>query len=125
MATEKMVRGDSETLYADVQINGFPLDVSAYSVWFTAKYLLSDPDSSAVIRKGNSGGLTGCSVVANPVSGEMSRIRIDIDPGDTSALPAKSIKLFMDVQIKSPLGRVTTVCRGELNIEPDSTNSIV
>lgn len=124
-------RGDTRAILVDVYQalpdslpgRGAPLDLTGYSIWFTAKQQLTDADAAARIRKGNTGGLTGVTIIPNPKTGVSQRIRIDLANGDTQPLPDKLMSLIYDVQIKDSLSSIYTVASGVLNVEPDVTES--
>lgn len=118
-----ITRGDNRTILVDVTQGGVPLNLTGYSIWFTAKQQIIDDDTSAKIRKGNVGPLTGVSVIPNPKTGVYQRIRVDLVNGDTQTLADKYYNLLYDVQIKDGSGSIYTVASGVLNVEPDVTEA--
>lgn len=115
-----MYRGD--TRYLPFQITdavGAPLDVTGYTIWFTAKRQLSDPDPGVFQQT-----IAGGELVVTNASLGLGYVRID--PSDTVTLGDSTTQLLWDLQIKSPAADtpVSTVARGTLTVEPDVTRAV-
>ena len=113
------IRGDSRLLsFTVTKQNGDVLNLTAAKIWMTAKYNFTDTDLQAVFQKTTDpgGGIT----IPQPTLGT---VEIQIDPIDTSTLPAKNIILFFDVQIKTSDQQIFTILSGKMTIIPDVTIS--
>jgi len=107
-----MTRGDSKTFY-------FALDTDltdAVGVWMTAKSALADADPG-VFQKTIGDGVT---VIDEP----SGTIQVDLEPTDTSALEAKTNRLFYDVQVEDVDNKVTTHLSGRLIVRADVTTTV-
>jgi hypothetical protein len=96
---------------------------------FTAKNNFVDPDTVAVIRKGNAlAGLTGISVVVpsagQPGAGGEVAV-VQIAAADTGSLDAHTVILQWDGQVEVPGNDPVTpdAWRGQLSVVPDVTRS--
>lgn len=122
-----MRRGD--TFVFDVQVfapppqfsppgaQGGPLNITGYSMWFTAKYHTADPDQQAVTQQTVTGGGI---VFTNALQG---MAEITVPALATFGFPDGVTKLVYDVQIKDLQGRISTVEVGTLSVYPDVTNA--
>jgi hypothetical protein len=90
------------------------LDLTGMSVTFTAKRTRFDSDEDAVIAKSIGSGI----VVDEPTSGVAL---MTLDPEDTEALPARTHRLYYDVQVVDVLGVVVTPLADIVEIRPDVT----
>ena len=102
-------RGDSwsRTLYFQ-DGDGAPIDITGWTVFFTVKAKIDDPDTSAIIAK-------TIIIFDNPTAGEAG-IALTSDNTD------KPIGSYLwDLQIKTNLGQITTVAEGILTITQDIT----
>jgi hypothetical protein len=126
-----IVRGDGRTvlLWLTDPATGGRLTLSDKKLWFTAKNNFVDPDTAAVIRKGNAlAGLTGISVVVpsagQPGAGGEVAV-VQIAAADTDALDAHTIILQWDGQVEIPGSDPVTpdAWRGQLSVVPDVTRS--
>lgn len=120
MTNLTITRGDSATIHVDVSSGGTPVDLTGYTLWFTAKAAYTDADADAAIQKGNAGGLSGVSLMTGP-GGANTRIKIVLSPADTESLAAKPVTLHYDVQAESAGGDIYTITRGDLLVQPDVT----
>lgn len=115
---DRFTRGDTFrfrlTLTGDA---GQPLDPTGHTLRFTAKTSLSHPDAQAVVALALGAGLTIVNGPAGEVDGE-------IPPAATLALPAdRSTILQADAQLTEADGRVTTLVKGTLTVEPGVTEA--
>jgi hypothetical protein len=116
MARLSMKRGDTRRYTITVTRNGAPEDISSPAeLWFTAKTVLSLPDSQATIQK-TTVGAGGITVTDGPGGIAL----LTIDPADTSALTADAV-LSYDVQLKTSSADIETIDAGELRISLDAT----
>lgn len=105
-----------------------PIDLTAagMKIRFTAKAVKGTADADAELRKthgvvGGPGGIT----VNSPASAEknFATIRAEAAETDALAVPAAGrLRLFYDVQLEEPDGRVTTLKRGTIVVVPDITD---
>lgn len=114
----EIVRGDTTFLDLTVTLAGVAQNITGWDLWFTAKHRVGDPDNQAVIQKRLSTG--GISVV----SAAAGTAFVALLPGDTSSLPATTVKLFADVQGKDGAGNIYTLQRGTLTVLADVTDAI-
>lgn len=120
MPERQMYRGDSFVF--DVQVKqptGAAIDITGWTMWFTAKRYVSDPDNQAVIRQDN-GALAGI-VFTDAVNG---KAEVTVAPIATRQFPDVEDVLVYDVQVKDLLGHVFTVEFGTLAVTPDVTRAI-
>jgi hypothetical protein len=126
-----IVRGDGRTvlLWLADPVTGGRLTLSDKKLWFTAKNNFVDPDTVAVIRKGNAlAGLTGISVVVpsagQPGAGGEVAV-VQIAAADTGSLDAHTVILQWDGQVEVPGNDPVTpdAWRGQLSVVPDVTRS--
>jgi len=107
-----MYRGDTGTLDVVVVDDvGSPVDISTYSLRFTAKYRSSDPDDEAIIVKTDDYG----GIALGNGTGEAT---ITVDPEDTEDL-TKTTTLLWDFQLTDGFGAVKTAAAGRLVISAD------
>lgn len=112
-------RGDNAYLDGVVAISGVPQPISGWSLWFTAKYRLADPDAAAVIQKTiASGGI----IITNALTGAYTVLFV---PADSLGLPASRVTLYGDVQGKDPAGNIYTLDRLRFSFGPDTTISTI
>lgn len=111
----KIFRGDTYQRNFIVIQEGQYYDLTDCDIRMTFKWSLEDADVDAVITKTIDNG--GISLIS-PTSGEF---RVNIDPSDTSGLPAFRIVLKYDAQISDINGNVYTVAYGDFVILPDSS----
>ncbi len=110
----RATRGDSERYLLTITEDAAAVDLTDASIWMTAKRRARDADAAAVFQKTVGDGIT----ITNAAGG---LARVDLVPGDTEDLPARSIQLVYDVQVKLDDGRVLTPISGVLTVEPDVT----
>jgi hypothetical protein len=112
-----LIRGDTNVFEATVTLLGAPLDISAYDIWCTAKYNKNDTDLEALFQVTKALG-------AIVVMGANNNIaQITIAASLTIAL-TQDVRVFYDVQIKSPAGTITTVAEGTMLISKDVTRAV-
>jgi hypothetical protein len=116
MADFTLSRGDTIKLNVAVTASGSVYSLVGSSMWFTAKYSYSDPDSSAVFQKTIGSGIT----LTDAVNGKATVL---ILPTDTSGLANAKVMLVYDLQVKDASGNIYTVARGNLIFLPDVTLS--
>ena len=87
MANELSIfRGDAASFAVALTLGGSPIDLDLYDTFFTVKKRLTDPDSSAVIRKNSGSGPSSDSggiVITDASAGKLS---IDLLHDDTKNL---------------------------------------
>jgi hypothetical protein len=110
-------RGDSARFLLTLTEDGDPLDLTDAEVWMTAKRHLRDTDADAVFQKSVGDGIT----ITDDAGG---LAQVDLEPGDTSALPTRVMRLHYDVQVKTQEDRVLTPISGTLTVSPDVTLAI-
>lgn len=111
----KMYRGDTYQRAFLVIQDGQYYDLTNKDIRMTFKWTLSDTDGDAVMTKTlDNGGIT-----INSYSG--GEFQLNIEPADTSSLPAYRVDLWYDAQITDENGKVYTVAYGRFTILPDSS----
>jgi hypothetical protein len=102
---------------AAISQGGVALNITGYSIWFTAKSNIADNDVSAgVIQKTIGSGI----VVVDAAKG---LIRITISPADTANITADTV-YQCDVQIKNiSTGEISTTAKGTMAVVLDVTKS--
>jgi hypothetical protein len=102
-------RGDtwSRTLYFE-DGDGAPIDITGWTVFFTAKAKVDDLDAAAVISK-------TITVFTNPTAGEAG---ISLSSTDTNQVIGSYL---YDIQVKTNLNEIITVLEGILTITKDIT----
>jgi hypothetical protein len=132
MADRQMSRGD--TLLFTLQVlqppplppstpsDGIqlPTNITGYTMWFTVKYYVTQPDSQAVWQSGNVLPLTGI-IFTQPLSGIA---QVTMPPIATRRFPDGPVALVYDVQIKDTAGNIFTVESGTITVNPDVTSAI-
>jgi hypothetical protein len=111
------IRGDGETYDLAITENDVALDLTGAEMWMTAKRHLRDTDAEAVFQKTVGDGIT----ITDDTGGLAT---VELVPGDTSGLAARTVRLVYDVQVKLQSGRIVTPLKGRLTVEPDVTVSI-
>ena len=104
----EVMRGDTKTwtLYVEDD-DGNDIDISGYTVFFTAKNNINDSDDDAVIKK-------TITSHTNPTAGET---QIDLTSTDTAVVA----NLVFDIQVKKSTGEIVTITPGILSILQDIT----
>ena len=102
-------RGDdwSRTLYFQDE-DGAAIDITGWTLFFTAKTNADDLDAAAIIAK-------TITVFTNPTAGEAG---VCLSSTDTNQVIGSYL---WDLQIKTNLGQITTVAEGILTITKDIT----
>jgi hypothetical protein len=112
MTALTMTRGD--TAYLDITIThpnpGATLD--GCTLKFTAKRDYNDAQSSAVITKTTSSGIT--------ITGDLTAT-VKMLPANTSSLEAGPVMLYWDLELTDATPDTFTVASGTLTINPDVT----
>jgi len=113
----KLFRGDTIVLEAAVSQAKKAFSLTGYTIWFTAKPDIGNPDSgSGVIQKTVGTGIT----VIDAADG---KIRIVISPSDTAGIN-KTTTYQCDVQVKNTsTGEISTVARGAITVDLDVTQA--
>ena len=121
-----MSRGD--TFVRDIQVTApppgappgaqpVPVDITGWTLWFTAKYNLADVDAQAVAQLST---LTSGIVLTTPTAG---KAEITMPPGATVNFADAPVSIYYDVQAKDLSGRIFTVERGVIVVTPDVTRT--
>jgi hypothetical protein len=114
---KKIFRGDTIVIEFAVSQDGVALNLTGYSIWFTAKKQKSDNDTApTAIQKTLSSGI----VVLDAAAGH---IKVTILPADTATLSADTTYVC-DLQVKSGGGVITTVADGTMAITLDVTQAV-
>jgi hypothetical protein len=110
------VRGDGEIYLLTMTEDDAPLDLTDAEMWMTAKRHIRDADADAIFQKTVGDGIT-------ITDAEGGLATVELIPGDTSDLAARTVRLVYDVQVKLVSGRIVTPLKGRLTVEPDVTVS--
>lgn len=104
----EVTRGDTKTytLYF-YDANGGYVDITGYTIFFTAKTSPAILDASATISK-------TITTHTNPTAGETE---ISLTTTDTATVAS----LVFDIQVKTATGDIFTILTGDLNIVKDIT----
>lgn len=114
----KMFRGDTYKRTFIVIQDGEYYDLTDCDIRMTFKWSLEDADADAVFTKTiDNNGIT----VTGPTVGEF---RVNINPSDTTSLPAFKVSLWFDAQVTDVNGQVFTVAYGQLLILPDASITV-
>jgi len=102
-------RGDSKDytlIFKDE--DGNYIDITGWTVFFTAKVGIDDTDNEAVIKK-------TITIHTNPTAGQT---KIQLTSADTNLNP---ISYVFDIQIKKSTGEIQTIIEGLITIKKDVT----
>lgn len=115
-------RGDTRTFrlrvyQKNVKEETFAVDITGFSIWFTAKKSLATVDASAEIRKSTA---LGTITLDEPSMGKCS---FNLINADTSGFPDVSTELFYDVKLMDVGGDIETVVSGKMTVLPNVTLS--
>jgi hypothetical protein len=113
-----ITRGDTPTFNIAVTLSGAVYDLTGCTIWFTAKFDYANTDAQAVFQRST---LNGGIVITN---GPQGLAQANLLSTDTSALANTKTMLLWDCQVKSALGQIYTVAKGNLIVEPDVTRTI-
>jgi hypothetical protein len=120
----RVFRGDTIRLPFQVvdRETGGAIDITEWTVQFTAKYALPNPDAQAALAQDNvsPGGLGGI-VLVGPTLGQGI---VTVQPISTRRWGDGDTRVVYDLQATDPGGVVTTVEIGELVVVPDVTQAI-
>lgn len=119
MAALVMFRGDSFPYEFQIKRNEVPVDLTGFTLWWTAKRYVSDPDQQAVSRLDN--GLLGGVTIVDALQG---KVRAVMPASATLLFPDTASNLFYDLQMKDLSGVVTTVDSGTIAVSADVTRTI-
>lgn len=117
-----MFRGDSRSLtVAALQPDGVtPQDLTGWSLWFTGKLAILDPDMSAVFQRTIGSGITVTDAAAGLAT-------VALAPASTDSLmatgTATSVDLFCDLQGKDGSGDVATLATGKITVLAEITRT--
>lgn len=110
-------RGDDEEYEFTITVaDGGPFDLTDCDLAFTAKRLLTDPDSDAVIVKTLGDGIT----VTDAENGEATLV---IASADTVGLTVdrRGLHFYYDIQVTESDGLISTPIEGRLTVRSDVT----
>jgi hypothetical protein len=111
-----LYRGDTHILDMSVSQAGEAVNLTGYTITFTAKKDIKDADAApTTIQKTLGSGI----VVLDAPTG---KIRITLNSADTATFPDVVTTYVADVQIKKD-GITTTVASGTITITPDVTRT--
>lgn len=91
-------------------------DLTDWSLWLTAKKRLTDADADAVFQLTSASGITLQSATGG-------YFQAAIGPDDYAGLDYEKATLYADVQGKDGDGKVHTLAKGMITIEPDVTRA--
>jgi hypothetical protein len=111
-----MKRGDGRDITCRVTMLGNSISLSGYTIWFGAKSQLSLTDGAADILK--------ISTTSGHMTVDGNLVTVHIQPGDTTHLPSRTVRLHYEWQVKSPGGVAQTIDSGILTVEPDVVRAI-
>lgn len=113
-----MYREDTGKWDFTIELNGEPLDISSYSIRFTAKWDRNDDDADKVFAVTVGSGITK----TNATAGE---IQVIVASSLTTALPRHDVELHYDIQIQNTgNNEVFTVRSGILRVLADVSLTI-
>lgn len=105
----QVIRGDDVTLNLTCKDNdGNPIDITGYTVFFTVKENINDPDADAVISKQTTSH-------SNPTAGITT---IDLSETDTDQCEAV---YDYDFQLKDSSNKISSTIRGPFEVVRDVT----
>lgn len=113
MTTEtlELVRGDYKAFNLAFSQGGTPINITGFSLFFTAKEDAADSDAEAVISK----------KVTSHTDPTAGLTVVELDADDTDVTPGSYL---YDFQLVNVAGKPTTVLMGTLNIIADITREI-
>lgn len=117
----EMYRGDTFRLLGEVvdRATSQPVDITGWTIRYTAKYALQNADARAAMAQDNQG-VGGVALVAPT----MGQLLVTVQPIVTRGYPDGPVRLEYDVQATDPMGVVTTIETGEVVVRPDVTRAI-
>ena len=102
-------RGDSKSYTLTFKDDdGALIDITDWTIFFTAKETVTDTDANAKISK-------DITSHTDPTNGET---QIQLSPADTALTPGNYV---YDIQIKKNTGEINTIVEGTLTITKDVT----
>ena len=114
-----LYRGDAVTFSVSLTLGGSAINLDDYITFFTVKKRLTDPDSSAVIRKStenpSSGGIGGINIT-NASEGKCSIVLLH---ADTKDLLSGTYKYGVNCVSKSDDSLVYTLLEGNITVSLD------
>ena len=120
MANELSIfRGDAASFAVALTLGSSPIDLDLYDTFFTVKKRLTDPDSSAVIRKNSGSGPSSDSggiVITDASAGKLS---IDLLHDDTKNLLGGEYIYGINCVKKSDPALVYTLLEGTFSVSLD------
>lgn len=120
MIARTMFRGDTLEIETQFLKSGIPVDLtSGYTIMFTAKYAVQDPDTSAVFQ----GSTTSSDVViTDAING---KCKLTMPAIKTIHFPDATTTIVYDFQAKqTATSKITTFEIGTIEVCADVTNSI-
>lgn len=112
-------RGDAASFAVALTLGGSPIDLDLYDTFFTVKKRLTDPDSSAVIRKNSASAPTATSggiVITDASAGKLS---IDLLHNDTKNLLSGDYVYGINCVKKTDSALVYTLLEGTFSVSLD------
>lgn len=95
-----------------------PVDITGFSIWFTAKSEYPDPDNRAVAQLDNHA--LGGVVITQATLGKFS---VTMPALATRDFPDSDVALVFDIQVEDLAGRVSTIEKDTLTVAPDVTRT--
>ena len=114
----QITRGDTSALNVTCyQSDGVTaLNITGYTLWWTAKNSASDADPGVIQKTTTGGGIT----ITNAAGGIAT---VNLVPADTSGL-STGVALLWDLQAKDGSGNITTLAAGMVAVTADITRAI-
>lgn len=114
-AGKTLFRGDTIVIEGTVSQGGVPVNLTGYSIWFTAKKAITDADNATGAIQKTVG--AGVEIVDAP----NGQIRITLAPSDTATI-TQTTTYQCDVQLKAA-GVTSTPDKGTMTVEIDITQA--
>jgi len=112
-------RGDAASFAVALTLGGSPIDLDLYDTFFTVKKRLTDPDSSAVIRKNSASAPTATSGGIAITDASAGKLSIDLLHNDTKNLLSGDYVYGINCVKKSDSALVYTLLEGTFSVSLD------
>jgi hypothetical protein len=106
-----LLQGDDYSWGFSFVANDVPLDITGWTIYFTIKRYVTDPDVSALIQK-------IITSHTDPVNGKSA---LNLSHTDTDSLP-EGVFVY-DIQIKTSGGEIHTIYKGQVKVSVDVTQT--
>jgi len=102
-------QGDSYSWGFEFVANDMPLDITNWTIYFTVKANITDPDSAALIQK----------IITSHTDPTHGKSALNLTHTETDTLPI-GVALY-DIQIKTSGGEIHTIYKGQVKVSADVT----